>query len=131
MEEITYIWDIDYLKSYPTYEDRTDVVCTVHWKLVTTNGEYNSQLIGSIDVPTEVLEPFTPYDQLTKEQVLEWVQDVMGEEQVLIYQEAGLKKLNDLVNPPVVILPLPWVNQQTVYMDESEAPVDPETPDQE
>ena len=106
--EVQYIWKITEIKAYPTYEDKTDVVCTVVWQLVATTGEYGSQLQGSIDLPTQNLTPFTPYDQLTQEQVLGWVKDIMGPDQVAQYENGALADLELLINPPIVNLPLPW-----------------------
>jgi hypothetical protein len=108
MTDVTYIWKIVEIKAYPTFEDKTDVVCTVVWQLVATNGEYGSQLQGSIDVPTQNINPFTPYEQLTEEQVLGWVYDVMGPAQVLSYEQSVLAGLELMINPPIVNLPLPW-----------------------
>ena len=108
MIDVTYIWKIAEIKAYPTLEDKTDVVCTVVWQLVATSGNYGSQLQGSIDVPTQNINAFTPYEQLTEEQVLSWVQDTMGPEQVLNYEQGVLDELELMINPPIVNLPLPW-----------------------
>lgn len=106
--EVEYIWGIAEIKAYPTLDDKTDVVCSVVWKLVATTGEYGSQIQGSLDLPTEHLEPFTPYDQLTETQVLGWVKDIMGPKQVSEYEKGALADLESLINPPVITLPLPW-----------------------
>lgn len=106
--EVEYIWNIAQIKAYPTFADKTDVVCSVVWKVVATNGEYGSQIQGSIDLPTEYLEPFTPYNELTESQVLGWVKDIMGIEQVAQYENGALADLERLIAPPVVTLPLPW-----------------------
>jgi hypothetical protein len=52
---------------------------------------------------------FTPYDQLTQEQVLGWCW-VGGVDRAAV--EANVQLLVDAqVNPPVVQLPLPWATQ--------------------
>jgi len=52
-------------------------------------------------------ENFTPYDQLTEQQVLDWCFD-NGVDQAAI--EANVtQQINNQINPPVVVLPLPWV----------------------
>lgn len=106
--EVQYFWSIDEIKAYPAYAGNSNVICTVIWKLVGTHGNYNTQIQGSIDLPTEYLDPFTPYDQLTEEQVLKWVKDTMGPDQVTQYENGALVNLERIVNPPVVTLPLPW-----------------------
>lgn len=108
MNEVTYVWGIDYLKTYPVYEDRQNVVCAVAWQLVVTDGTYNSQIQGSVSVPTEQLSTFTPYDELTQDQVLGWVKGMLGPDQIQMYENAAYTQLQDLINPPIVIPPLPW-----------------------
>ena len=110
---IQYIWGITKIKAYPTVEDKTNVICTVEWKLTITNGEYNKQILGTISIPVVHLEPFTPYDQLTEEQVLGWVHKVMGPEQKSQLEAGILVQLEQMINPPVVTVPLPWVQQPT------------------
>ena len=110
---IQYIWGITKIKAYPTVEDKTNVICTVEWKLTVTNGEYNKQILGLISIPVGDLETFTPYDQLTEEQVLGWVHDVMGPDQIAQLEAGILDQLEQMINPPVVTVPLPWVQQPT------------------
>ena len=107
--EITLTWGVDYMKSYPLYEGNQDVVCLVSWKIVATDGTYTSQIQGSSSIPVAVGPDFTPYELLTEAQVITWVQDVLGEDEVLELEEAVIVQLNQLINPPEVILPLPWV----------------------
>ena len=50
---------------------------------------------------------FTPYEDLTQEQVLDWCY-ANGVDKNAI--EANVtQQINDQINPPVVTLPLPWV----------------------
>ena len=121
--EITLTWGVDYMKSYPLYEGNQDVVCLVSWKIVATDGTYTSQIQGSSSIPVAVGPDFTPYELLTEAQVITWVQDVLGEDEVLELEEAVIVQLNQLINPPEVILPLPWV----VVEDPAPAPAS-ETP---
>lgn len=130
--EITLTWGVDYMKSYPLYEGNQDVVCTVGWKLIATDGTYTSQIQGSSSIPVAVGPDFIPYELLTEAQVITWVQDVLGEDEVLELEKAVLELLNQAINPPEVTLPLPWAvveepaapNYEPVPPDSPVAPAD-------
>jgi hypothetical protein len=104
----TYTWVISQLDCYPQQDDHTDVVFTVHWRRQATDGTYSADIYGSQSVTLDPEAPFTPYEDLTEAQVIGWLEDAMGEE-VLAAQVAALdKQIEDQINPPVVVLPLPW-----------------------
>jgi hypothetical protein len=42
---------------------------------------------------------FTPYDELTKEQVVGWVKDALGEEQVTSVEESLANQIQKKLNP--------------------------------
>ena len=127
---IQYIWGITKIKAYPAVEDKVNVICTVEWKLTATNGEHNKQIFGTISVPVEHLEPFTPYDDLTEEQVLGWVHGMMGPDQIAQLEAGLLVQLEEMINPPIVTIALPWVKQPgpigEVALPEDEIVVDAE-----
>lgn len=108
--EVNIEWDIDYIKSYTSHQGKQHVVCLVGWKILITNNRDMTQLHGSVSIPIKLdLSNFTPYDLLTKKQVISWVQNILGESQVLEFEQAAIKQFNELINPSEVLLPLPWV----------------------
>jgi hypothetical protein len=52
---------------------------------------------------------FTPYENLTKEQVIGWVKNALGEEQVTSYEKNVEKQIESARNPTVVKPALPWL----------------------
>lgn len=104
----TYTWNIAQLDAYPEYEGHSDVVFTVHWTLSGTDGEYTAGVYGSVGVTLDPEATYTPYADLTQAQVVGWVQDALGEEQVASYEANVAGQIDALVNPPVVTPPLPW-----------------------
>jgi hypothetical protein len=57
-------------------------------------------------VPAPSAEDFTPYADLTFEQVCGWLEDGLDVEAT----DASLAtQIENLINPPVVSLPLPWL----------------------
>ena len=105
---ITNTWNIQQLDCYPELDGDTDVVFTVHWTLNGTDGTYNGSVYGSVGVTLDPDAPFVPYASLTEAQVIGWVQDALGEEQVASYEANVAQQIANQINPPVVTPPLPW-----------------------
>lgn len=105
-----FTWAVVQMSSYPTYESQTDVVFQVNWSCTANevvNGvTYTASANNVANVAYTAGTPFTPYNQLTQDQVLSWVY-ASGVDKV--GYEAGLQQqIDNQINPPVVTLPLPW-----------------------
>lgn len=112
---IEHYWIISSMDTAPSDDGLTDVVKTVHWrrdaKEVDGDKEYYGDVYGSMGCSAPDPMAFTPYDQLTFEQVCSWLDanlDVVALDASLDQQIANQK------NPPIVQLPLPWVPQPVV-----------------
>jgi hypothetical protein len=103
---INYTWTITAMDSYPTYEGQTDCVMTAHWTCSGTDGTYTSSVYSTCSIPYISTEPYTPYAQLTQQQVLGWIWE-HGVDQTAT-EAAVAQQIANLVNPPVVTLPNPW-----------------------
>jgi len=104
-----YAWAVNSMTAYPEAEGQTDVVFQIAWVLSATDGTYNSAAYGSVDTTYVAGSPFTPYDQLTIEQVNGWVADALGPEGIAKAQadcDAAIAAQQD-TNLPVTP-PLPW-----------------------
>ena len=111
----TISWIIERLLVKPTEGSLTDVVITADWRCNGSQDGYSGTCYGSCSFapPTE---GFTPYDQLTEQQVLDWCYQ-NGVDQAAI--EANVtQQINDQIDPPVVVLPLPWVPPAPVVVAE-------------
>lgn len=108
MMSTTITWKIEQLNCYPTKEEQTDVVFTVHWRVNGTDGTYDATNYGTIAVTYAADASFTPYANLTQDQVIGWVKDSMGTDMVADI-EAGIGvRIANLANPPVISPALPW-----------------------
>ena len=105
---ITNVWSVVQLNCYPELDGETDVVFTCHWVLSATDGTYAGSVYGSVGVTLDPDAPFVPYASLTQAQVIGWVQDALGEEQVASYEANVAQQIENQINPPVVTPPLPW-----------------------
>jgi hypothetical protein len=99
-------WLIERLLVKPTEGPNTDVVITADWRCNGSQESYSGTCYGSCSFapPTG---SFTPYDQLTEQQVLDWC-FANGVDKNAIEANVSLQ-IENQINPPVVALPLPWV----------------------
>lgn len=105
---VTYTWGVAQMDCYPEADGETDVVFTVHWTLNASDGTYSSGAYGTSGVTVDPEEPFTPYADLTLDQVVGWVKNAMGAEKVDQMEVALADQIAAQANPPVVTPPLPW-----------------------
>ena len=108
----TYTWSILQMSVLPVLDGQADVVVSAQWNILGQDQEYIYNLAGWENFTLKQGEGFTPYDQLTEAQVIGWVQDTMGENQVSSLEASVQGSLDALINPPVVPqdIPLPWSN---------------------
>ena len=103
---MTLLWLIDRLLVKPTEGSNPDVVITADWRCNGTDETYSGTCYGSCSFQPPSGD-FTPYPDLTQEQVLGWCYS-NGVDQAAI--EANVtQQIENQINPPVVVLPLPWV----------------------
>lgn len=102
------IWKIESLNCKPSFDGKTNVVETIHWRLNGVDGDYATSVYGSQGVTYEEGSPFTDYDSLAEETVIKWLKDALGEEQVSNYEAGVEAQLEALKNPSVVNPPLPF-----------------------
>jgi hypothetical protein len=105
---ITYTWNIVRLDCYPELDGETDVVFVCHWTLSGEEAGFSGGVYGSVGVTLDPDAPFVAYADLTLAQVVGWVQDALGADQVTAYEANVAQQINDQVVPPVVTPPLPW-----------------------
>jgi len=103
---MTILWIIERLLVKPTEGSETNVVITADWRCNGTQDQYSGTCYGSCSFQPPS-GSFTPYDDLTQEQVLGWCY-ANGVDQAAI--EANVtQQIENQIDPPVVTLPLPWV----------------------
>ena len=109
----TITWIIEYMQCKPTEGQYTDVVITAGWRCngAETAGtpavDYTATNYGtcSFSQPAEG-GSFTPYAQLTQDQVLGWCW-ANGVDKTAT--EASVQgAIDNQINPPVIQPPLPW-----------------------
>ena len=100
----TITWSISAMDCSTT-EQNPDTVLVCHWQCNATAGTYNASIYSTCSVPSPT-GSFTPYDQLTQEQVLGWCYANGVDKSAT---EAAVEaQLQAQINPPVVTPALPW-----------------------
>jgi len=101
-------WQIEQLNCYPQAEGQTDVVFTVHWRLTGTDGTYSGSVYSTCGVTYVAGTPYTPYADLTQDQVLGWIWASGVDKDSA--EAAVQTQIDNQINPPVVSPQLPWIN---------------------
>ena len=116
-------WRVGVMECYPTYDQNTDVVFTVHWDClgseIVSGSTYNGRVYGATGVTFHSGSDFTPYENLIQPQVLGWVWDAMGSGSKENYENSVQSQINNLINPPIVTPPLPWSSPTIVLQPQS------------
>ena len=114
---VSYFWTINPLEAYPTASGESDVVFTAHWQLHATEEvdgtTYNAQSIGTQGLTYTSGSAFTPFEELTLEQVQGWVENAMGTGSVDNMKAGLATQIANQINPPVVTLQSPWLTTTT------------------
>lgn len=105
----TYTWIISAFDCYPESESQSDVVFNIHWRM---RGEddagHSAEVYSTQSVTYEAGSPFTPFDEITFEQAVQWLETSMGEELVLSTKRSIDQQIEQQINPPIVTKPAPW-----------------------
>ena len=102
----TISWIIERLLVKPTEGSYTDVVITADWRCNGSQDSYSGTCYGSCSFAPPS-GSFTPYADLTEQQVLDWCY-ANGVDQAAIEANVAAQ-IEAQINPPVVVLPLPWL----------------------
>lgn len=99
-------WQIAKMDCYPQAEGQTDVVFQVSWICWGCQQNYCASVNGTTSITYQAGSSYTPYNQLTQNQVLGWIWN-SGVDKATIEAELNAK-ISALINPPIVVSPLPW-----------------------
>lgn len=109
---ITYTWTVYNLTVVPETDIEakhyTNVVTQVWWILKAQDGSHVTDTNGIADLPSPSM-PYSDFEALTKEQVIGWVQQILGEETITSLKTSLAQRISNMINPPVVHkLPQSW-----------------------
>lgn len=94
----TYEWNINQMDR----KTSDGFVTTVHYTVTAVDGELTASTYGTVGYTEE--GSFTPFNQLTKETVVGWVQESLGKDTV----ESSLADQINAQKNPTSVSGLPW-----------------------
>jgi hypothetical protein len=104
-------WIINQMDCVPKYGDLTDFVVNIHWnrnaKETINNKEYFASVYGSQSFSKDNVTDFIPYEDLTYDIVCGWLDSTLDTQALDLNLDA---QIENQVNPPIVVLPLPFQN---------------------
>jgi hypothetical protein len=103
---INYQWTISALNCIPQTPEGADYVITAHWNLTGTDGTYTGQVYSTCSFPVESKTNFTPFNQLTQQQVIDWCWANGVDKDSA--EAAVAQQIQNQIDPPIVTPPLPW-----------------------
>jgi hypothetical protein len=103
--EIT--WLVGQLDCVPQTAEGADFVVTVHWSCNGVDGDYSGSVYSTCSFAVVQGEAFTPYADLTQDQVLGWVWANGVDKDAT--EAAVAQQIENAKNPPIVSPQLPWV----------------------
>lgn len=103
---MTTTWKIESLETKPNDGEYENVVITAHWRCIGAEDDYSTSIYGSCGISSPS-GTFIEYSDLTEEEVLEWCFEKIEKKEI---EENVISQINALKNPPVINIPLPWVN---------------------
>ena len=104
----TFNWTVTQMDCYPQEAGHTDVVFNVHWTCSGTDGTYNGSVYSTCGVQLDPTAPYTPYADLTQDQVLGWIWASGVDKDAT--QAAVQTQIDNQINPPIIQPPLPWAS---------------------
>jgi hypothetical protein len=103
---INYKWVINALDCIPKQGQLIDVVSIVHWSRLAEQDDIKVSVYGTMLCSRPSETDFTAYPDLTYEQVCTWLEAGLSVSEL----DANLdSQIENIINPPIITLPLPWV----------------------
>jgi hypothetical protein len=105
----TYTWNVTALYT-ETIDGEQNYVVIANYEVVGVDGTYTASLSNIARFSTENVDNFTPYEDLTNEIVIGWIQAELGVDGVSNLEACIQGQIDSQINPPTVPqnTPLPW-----------------------
>ena len=102
-------WVISSLDSIPSIDGMDIVISVIHYRAQKQYEEdvihFTADTYGALAVQAPHEASFTPYDEVTKEMVESWLNELLDTESIETNLDA---QIQNFLNPKIVAYPLPW-----------------------
>jgi hypothetical protein len=104
-----YTWVVTTLYT-KTIENEQNYVVTAYYDVTGVDGVYTASLSNVAQFSTASVSPFIPYEDLTNDIVIGWIQNGLGVDGVSNIEACIQGQIDSQINPPVSPenTPLPW-----------------------
>lgn len=121
---ITYTWNIQSIDVVTSLSDDgyNNIVKKIYWSLNAMNVQFVSDFIAdvsTVDIFSDKSN-FINYSDLTQEQVISWIHEILGEEKINDMKKLLEDRIQSAIDYPTNIFALPWINyapQETVSLE--------------
>lgn len=105
----TYTWNVTSLYT-ETVAGEQNYVVIANYEVIGVDGQYTAGLSNIARFNTASVSPFIPYEDLTNDIVIGWIQTDLGVDGVSNLEDCIQGQIDSQINPPVVPqnTPLPW-----------------------
>lgn len=102
-------WTIKELRVLPEYNGHQQVVASVQWMQATQTSGSQSLNYGWSHLPLpNPGDSFVPYDQLTREQLVEWAQELHDPRQLYEWAAESIRQVANMEGYVAQSAELPW-----------------------
>jgi len=109
--DITYSFKITNIYCYPTYQAVENLAFAVLWEYTGVYEKYSSYVSGNTNIPYDPSAEYTPYRNLTEQEVISWIEQFTEESILQDARQLIEMRILEMSLPPLVINPkLPWDN---------------------
>ena len=107
---MNFTWTITSLKAFSTLDGKSNVISTVYFDVSAEENGTRITQTEIINLPTDNIDTFIPYDNLKPEMILAWVKHYLGSEGVQGIEFDVANQLRMQTNSPQVPVSviLPW-----------------------
>lgn len=106
---ITHTWKV---KKLVQKNDGSGLVIQVFYRVNSTDGEYSYTSSGDVELETENISNFIPYQNLTEELIIQWIKDKLGVNSGDL-EQMNTDWINKTRNPLTKVEKLPWEPEPT------------------
>lgn len=107
---VVFNWVIVQLDCKPSVDGLQDYVVTCHYRYNGTYEQIFKEVYGTCSFEVDPDKPdYIPYAELTENDIIGWLETSLD---VDALQSNICIQIEGTLNPPVIVLPLPWINTE-------------------
>lgn len=106
-----FTWSITEMQVRADVDNLKNFVSIVNWELTGDDGVNTSSVVSAFGFKPDDTINYTPYEELTQDQVIGWVKDRLGANGISHFEGIVQSQLDNVTTPSVTPepKPLPWV----------------------